>query len=75
MLQVGVLTMAGKTPRVLVTPTPDLGKVTAILELPSCRPVIAQWWPVFVQWRLLPDTHILQITELLAAQRVRAVRE
>ena len=24
---VGVLTMAGKTPRVLVTPTPDLGKV------------------------------------------------
>jgi hypothetical protein len=26
-LQVGVLTMAGKTPRVLVTPTPDLGKV------------------------------------------------
>ncbi len=25
--QVGVLTMAGKTPRVLVTPTPDLGKV------------------------------------------------
>ena len=26
-LQVGVLTMAGKTPRVLVTPTQDLGKV------------------------------------------------
>lgn len=24
---VGVLTMAGKTPQVLVTPTPDLGKV------------------------------------------------
>ena len=24
---VGILTMAGKTPRVLVTPTPDLGKV------------------------------------------------
>lgn len=28
---VGVLTMGGKTPRVLVTPTPDLGKVCALV--------------------------------------------
>lgn len=32
---VGVLTMAGKTPRVLVTPTADLGKVlTCMTEIP-----------------------------------------
>ena len=31
---VGVLTMAGKSPRVLVAPTPDLGKVGAT---PDCR--------------------------------------
>lgn len=31
---VGVLTMSGKTPRVLVTPTPDLGKVlTCMTEI------------------------------------------
>jgi 26S proteasome regulatory subunit N10 len=29
---VGVLTMAGKTPRVLVTPTPDLGKVLNAMQ-------------------------------------------
>ncbi len=29
---VGVLTMAGKTPRVLVTPTPDLGKVLTCMS-------------------------------------------
>uniref|UniRef100_A0A7R9VRB5 26S proteasome non-ATPase regulatory subunit 4 homolog n=1 Tax=Chlamydomonas euryale TaxID=1486919 RepID=A0A7R9VRB5_9CHLO len=38
---VGVLTMAGKTPRVLVTPTPDLGKVlncmTDIDVEPDCN--------------------------------------
>ncbi|KAG1670530.1 hypothetical protein FOA52_015395 [Chlamydomonas sp. UWO 241] len=38
---VGVLTMAGKTPRVLVTPTPDLGKVlncmTDIDVEPECN--------------------------------------
>ena len=31
--QVGVLTMAGKTPRVLVTPTPDLGKVLNAMQV------------------------------------------
>lgn len=29
---VGVLSMAGKTPRVLVTPTPDLGKVLSAMQ-------------------------------------------
>lgn len=29
---VGVLTMAGKTPRVLVTPTPDLGKILNAMQ-------------------------------------------
>eukprot|EP00192_Tetraselmis_astigmatica_P013031 CAMPEP_0117673850 /NCGR_PEP_ID=MMETSP0804-20121206/14706_1 /TAXON_ID=1074897 /ORGANISM="Tetraselmis astigmatica, Strain CCMP880" /LENGTH=385 /DNA_ID=CAMNT_0005482643 /DNA_START=145 /DNA_END=1302 /DNA_ORIENTATION=- len=29
---VGILTMAGKTPRVLVTPTPDLGKVLQCMQ-------------------------------------------
>lgn len=31
---VGVLTMAGRTPRVLVTPTVDLGKVSCALARP-----------------------------------------
>ena len=29
---VGVLTMAGKSPRVLVTPTPDLGKILNAMQ-------------------------------------------
>lgn len=29
---VGVLTMAGKSPRVLVTPTPDLGKILSSMQ-------------------------------------------
>ena len=30
---VGVLTMAGKSPRVLVTPTPDLGKILSSMQV------------------------------------------
>lgn len=30
---VGVLTMAGKSPRVLVTPTPDLGKILNSMQV------------------------------------------
>jgi 26S proteasome regulatory subunit N10 len=30
---VGVLTMAGKAPRVLVTPTPDLGRVLNAMQV------------------------------------------
>jgi 26S proteasome regulatory subunit N10 len=32
---VGVLTMAGKSPRVLVTPTPDLGKILNSMQVGS----------------------------------------
>ncbi len=41
---VGVLTMAGKSPRVLVTPTPDLGKILNSMQasvwIALCSPYV-----------------------------------
>ena len=38
---VGVLTMAGKSPRVLVTPTPDLGKILSSMQVDLLKAAIS----------------------------------
>jgi 26S proteasome regulatory subunit N10 len=45
---VGVLTMAGKAPRVLVTPTPDLGRVLNAMQV---RAAGGGRWEVDGGWR------------------------